>query len=218
MQSAEYRVQIAECRMQGDHGRWFSRLKVSLPVAFTAAMLSACGANRTADNAQCTSMAENIDASTSAATLVGEYVLTMVATTGAQQSSSESGELALMEHSEENRYFMAPDGSTEPGVTVPLYGTTTVVLDGVGAVKLGDLDSNDPMKPGVAVLEHRQGSSVPDIVLRLGSFANDRDITRFDGGFTALRVKWVRSSNFGGTWESGVTGVEASGYFCAVSR
>ena len=109
--------------------------------------------------------------------------------------------------------------SPEPGVIVPLYGTTTVALDRVGAVKLGDLESADPMKPGVMVMEHRaEQNSLPDIVLRFGSFANQRDITRFDGGFTALRVKWIQAGNFGGTWESGVTGPEAKGYFCAVRK
>jgi len=214
-------VQSTECRVQSSHSSRRLGVRAYWPLGVVAAIaLSACGANRTANNAECTAMEGNIVASTSAATLAGEYQLTLVATDGAQQSHSVSGELALVEHNDEDRYIRSPDGSPEPGVVVPLYGTTTVALDRVGAVKLGDLESTDPMKPGVAVMEHRseQGSSLPDIVLRFGSFANQRDITRFDGGFTALRVKWIRSGNFGGTWESGVTGPEAKGYFCAVRK
>jgi hypothetical protein len=213
-------VQSAECEVQSDHTRRRLRVLVSSILSVSAVvLLSACGANRTGSGAECTAIEDNIVVSTSAATLAGEYQLTLVATEGARQSGSESGDLTLLEHNDEDRYFRSTDGSPVPGVIVPLYGTTTVSLDRVGAVKLGDLESTDPMKPGVAVMEHRaEQGSLPDIVLRFGSFANQRDITRFDGGFTALRVKWIQSGNFGGTWESGVMGPEAKGYFCAMRK
>ena len=213
-------MQSRKCRVRNSHSNGLQRAWALWPLGITLAVtLSACGANRSGGNAECTVMEDNITAGTSMSNLAGEYQLTLVATEGAQQSHSVSGELALVEHNDEDRYIRSPDGSPEPGVVVPLYGTTTVSLDRVGAVKLGDLESTDPMKPGVAVMEHRaEQSSLPDIVLRFGSLANQRDITRFDGGFTALRVKWVRSGNFGGTWESGVMGPEAKGYFCAVRK
>jgi hypothetical protein len=51
--------------------------------------------------------------------------------------------------------------------------------------------------------------------LRLGSLANQLDLVRFDGGYTALHVRWVAPGGFGGDWSSGVRGPEAEGYFCA---
>jgi len=165
-------------------------------------------------------MEPNITASTRAEALAGDYRLVMVATAGAESSHTVTGELELVPHDAEARYMRRPDGSPEPGVQLPLYGTTDIALDRVGAVKLGDLGSTDPMRPGVVVLEQRapQGDSAPEITLRLGSLANQRDVTRFDGGYTALRVTWVASGRFGGTWQSGVTGPEARGHFCAFSN
>lgn len=162
-------------------------------------------------------MDPNLTADTHAEALAGEYRLVMVATAGAESSNTVEGQLELVAHEAAARSWMRPDGTAEPGVQVPLYGTTDIALDRVGAVKLGDLQSLDPMRPGVAVLEQRapRSDAVPAITLRLGSLANQRDVTRFDGGYTALRVTWVASGRFGGTWESGVTGPAASGHFCA---
>jgi hypothetical protein len=190
-------------------------------VAAGALLVAACGANR-ADTAapECTTMEPNLTAGTRAETLAGDYRLVMVATGGAQSSHAVTGELRLVPHDAEARYMRRPDGSPEPGLQLPLYGSADIALDRVGAVKLGDLGSTDPMRPGVVVLEQRvpQDGSAPDITLRLGSLANQRDVTRFDGGYTALRVRWVVNGRFGGTWESGVRGPEARGYFCAFSN
>ena len=186
-----------------------------------ALLAAACSANRNGGGAaECTAMEGNIVASTQAETLAGEYRLTMVATSGAESSHTVTGDLKLIPHEEDARNIRRPDGSAEPGVQVPLYGTTTIALTQVGAVPMGDLGSTDPMRPGVAVLEQRssQEANPPSITLRLGSLANQRDVTRFDGGYAALRVEWVASGRFGGSWESGVTGPEAAGYFCAFSR
>ncbi|UCG87268.1 MAG: hypothetical protein JSW71_01610 [Gemmatimonadota bacterium] len=195
-----------------------------LGIGFVAAgglLAVACGANRgDSDAPECTSMERNLTAGTQAETLVGEYRLVLVASSGAESSHTVAGELRLVPHDAEARYIRRPDGSPEPGLELPLYGTVDIVLDRVGAVKMGDLGSMDPMRPGVVVLEQRapQGDSAPEITLRLGSLANQRDVTRFDGGYTALRVTWVADGRFGGIWESGVMGPEAGGHFCAYSK
>jgi hypothetical protein len=52
-------------------------------------------------------------------------------------------------------------------------------------------------------------------MLRLGSVANRRDVVRFDGGYTALRVRELNADGFAGSWESGTRTPSARGYFCA---
>jgi len=41
-----------------------------------------------------------------------------------------------------------------------------------------------------------------DIMLRLGSEANQRERQRVDGGYTALRVRHLAPTGFSGTWGS----------------
>lgn len=104
------------------------------------------------------------------------------------------------------------------GNRMPLYGWTDLAIEHVGAVRMGDLSSTDSTKPGVAVLEQRSPVSLA-ITLRMGSEANRRGVTRFDGGYTALTVRAVSDGGFRGSWSSSVrSGLvvhEASGYFCA---
>jgi len=186
-----------------------------LPIAL---LVSACAGNHAGgEAAACSQMDPNISAATNAADLVGEYRLTLVATSGPENTHQVSGNLALLSSDSANREFRRPDGSVEPNVAMPLYGSTEVSLDPVGAVTMGDLSSVDPQRPGVAVLEHRESpADTPGITLRLGAQANQRDLVRFDGGYTALQVTWVASGSFGGTWHSGVSEETAAGYFCAM--
>jgi hypothetical protein len=144
----------------------------------------------------------------------------IVATEGTGVIARETGLLALFRHEVDARQIMRADGTPEPGVQIPLYGTAKLALETVGAVRLGDLESSDPTQPGVAVLEQRfsDADSPPNITLRFGSLANQRAVTRFDGGYMALRVGWVEPGAFGGTWESGVQGPSAGGHFCAFRR
>jgi hypothetical protein len=92
----------------------------------------------------------------------------------------------------------------------PLIGTATIDVESVGAVRMGDLSSTDPVRPGVAVIEQAGA-----VTLRLGADANRWGQTRFDGGFFALRVQATSEDGFSGTWSSGVTSAEAEGHFCA---
>ena len=86
------------------------------------------------------------------------------------------------------------EASPRPGDTAyayPFFGTLDADLISIGATAPGDIGSLDPMQPGVLVIERlADTSSKPGrILLRLGSLANRRDVVRFDGGYTVLRVR-----------------------------
>ncbi len=152
----------------------------------------------------------------SAKTWAGEYRLVMVATTGDSAGRSASGNMRLMVQSEELQ--VPPMGSADDGTRMPLYGTTDIDLAAILAVQVGALDSDDPVAPGVLVLGRpveRDGGTSTEITIRLGSDANIRGLTRFDGGYTALFVRQASTGGFAGNWASGVTGQLSSGHFCA---
>ena len=148
----------------------------------------------------------------------GEYRLTMVeqvdgAPDGAQTRTTE-GSLLLFNQIDTLRVFTGGAGDPIPGVTSPLFGTTDVNVEAVGAVRVGNLSSRNPASPGVLVIESETGAS-PSILLRLGSDANRRDLVRFDGGYTVLTVVEVGVESFSGIWSSGVRGPDSEGFFCA---
>lgn len=190
-----------------------------LAAATLAALVFAgCSANhsRTAsDVLACTEPTGALDAAATLEGRAGEYALTMIASGEVGQEAS--GRLSLHMQQGEFRQMPGVGGTMLADVTVPLYGTSNIDLDAVGAIKLGDLESDDPSSPGVLVLEQKTADA-NNITIRMGSFANQRGVVRFDGGFTALTVTTVGEGTFGGTWASGVQGPEASGYFCAVAR
>jgi hypothetical protein len=103
-------------------------------------------------------------------------------------------------------------------VVYAAFGTTDVDLPAVGAVKVGSTTSRDPTRPGVVVLERRtttEAGPATQITLRLGSEANRREVTRFDGGYTALYVREISGDRFAGEWASGVGRTQTRGHFCA---
>lgn len=139
------------------------------------------------------------DASLSA--MAGAYRLTL-ATSGTPPVSSE-GMLTLE---------VLPEALQELGrARTPLGGSTDVDVEAVGALRLGDLGSNDPAAPGVLVIE----TDGPSIILRLGSEPNRRDQVAFDGGYTVLTVHQIGADGFDGSWRSGSGVVVKEGYFCA---
>jgi len=140
----------------------------------------------------------------------GEYSLVLVATTGSAAGKKAEGRLSLGRVEGDLRYSQLPELPRDTSVRYPLAGTTTVDVAAVGAVNTGDMTSRDPMRPGVLVIE-RAGS----ITIRLGADANRRDVQRFDGGYTALRVQQLEKERIAGTWESGTARMHAGGYFCA---
>ena len=144
----------------------------------------------------------------------GEYTLGMVGGAEGEAAASIQGILILHQQSAELREFSGSDGGAIPGVVAPLFGTTDVGVEAVGALRVGDLSSADPSAPGVLVIESETAQG-PSILLRFGSDANRRDMVRFDGGFTVLEVREIRDDGFRGTWTSGARGTRAGGYFCA---
>ncbi len=140
----------------------------------------------------------------------GEYRLTMVEEVDGSPSRTVEGPLTLLPQVESLRQFTRSAGGSIPGVSSPLYGSTDVNVEDVGAVRVGSLSSEDPESPGVLVIESETGAS-PSILLRLGSDANRRDLIRFDGGYAVLTVVEITAESFSGTWSSGVRGPASEG-------
>jgi hypothetical protein len=129
-------------------------------------------------------------------------------------SRMTEGSLTLFVQGEALRPFAGAAGGPIPGVTSPLFGSTDVNVEGVGAVRVGSLSSQDPESPGVLVIESETGAS-PSILIRLGSDANRREVVRFDGGYAVLSVVEIASESFSGIWTSGSRGSSSEGFFCA---
>ena len=143
----------------------------------------------------------------------GEYHLTMVEEVDGTPNRTAQGSLVLLNQVEAFRQFSGGAGGTIPGVTSPLFGSTDVNVEAVGAVLIGSLSTDDPASPGVLVIESETGGS-PSILLRFGSDANRRTLVRFDGGYTVLTVVEITAESFSGTWSSGAGGPDSEGFFC----
>ena len=169
-----------------------------------AALLAACAARSARDMPECRPVSDTATHVVDVTRLAGDFRIVLVATR--PESASVSGELHLRPQEDSLRRVPSLAGSYQN----PLVGTATLDVEAVGAVRLGDLSSTDPTRPGVTVVE--QGGVV---TLRLGSEANRWGQTRFDGGYLALSVVAVSDDGFGGTWSSGITTTDAEGYFCA---
>lgn len=142
--------------------------------------------------------------------LEGEFRIRFVAPSANGDERAAAGTLKLFPN----------EASPRAGDTTyayPLFGTLDADLAAVGATAPGDIGSLDPMQPGVLVIQ-RLTDTPPKpgrLLLRLGSLANRRDVVRFDGGYTALRVRELTADGFAGNWESGSPMPTARGYFCA---
>ncbi|MGH7546308.1 MAG: hypothetical protein ACREKI_09015 [Gemmatimonadota bacterium] len=145
-----------------------------------------------------------------AAGLAGEYSLTLVAEQGPFAGRAVRGNLWLRPNPPEWTGIPSPAGGMRTDASAPLYGATDVDVEAVGALRLGDPTSPAPEAPGVLVVE-----SGEQVILRVGSEANRRDVQRFDGGYLALFVKRITPDGFAGGWASGLLGAQAEGYFCA---
>ena len=125
---------------------------------------------------------------------VGEYSLTMVATSGARKGNSATGSLALDGHA----------------------GHASIALDSVGAIAAGNIGSRDPNRPGVLLVRRPNDSSAAgDPMLRFGADANRSDSRPFDSAYLILLVDVSTATGFSGRWRSGVNTTLSSGYFCA---
>ncbi len=174
----------------------------------------------------CEPAADRLSAKATLSDRAGRYRLTLVANSGAADSGSTSGDsgsaahlvvsglLTLRQQAQQGQQTRTPEPPDDP--STPLYGFTDIDPRSVGAHRVGDPGSKDPSAPGVLVLEREEyGRRV--ITLRLGSQANRRDLVRYDGAYTVLRVKEIDKGGFAGSWRSG-GGLDLSvttGYFCA---
>jgi hypothetical protein len=149
--------------------------------------------------------------------IAGEYRLRLVATSGAKTGAATEGSLRLDPQTDSLRYRSRLGGGRDSTVLHPFYGAADVDLARIDAVSVGSTTSIDPMQPGVLVMQRRTAGGLPqgEIILRLGSDANRRDRQRFDGGYTALRVREIGPARLAGSWASGVKTERSAGYFCA---
>jgi hypothetical protein len=167
---------------------------------------------------ECVPPTTELPSTASSEGLGGEYRLRLVATSGAKSGSSTSGRLTLQRQTGELRYRARTGGATDTTVVHPFYGSSDVDLEAVGAVLVGSTTSVDSARPGVLMIERPPRPGQPpmaDIMLRLGSEANQRERQRVDGGYTALRVRRLTPTGFSGTWGSGINAEQPAGYFCA---
>ena len=166
---------------------------------------------------ECVAAHGELPATATLAAAAGTYRLILVNTRG-NGARSVTGTLRLEPNEPPLHLFTTARGVVDETVAVPLYGWVDVDLSAVDALEVGDVGSQDPLQPGVLVLEQRLGSTAPaSITLRLGSLANRRDGQgAIDGGYTALHVLRVEEAgSFAGTWASGVHGRRVEGHFCA---
>jgi hypothetical protein len=148
----------------------------------------------------------------------GEWDLVIVADEGSAAGTELNASLTLRTHESEMQRIVGFDGEPIPDASAPLYGSTDLDLEALGALRMGGLDSSDPAAPGVGVYETRAAdrSRPASIVLRLGSEANRREGAALDGGTSVLRVTRIAVDGFAGTWRSRVNAqTVAAGWFCA---
>lgn len=196
--------------------------------------------DETAIERACEPAADSLGTDATLSERAGRYRLILVADSGAtvsdeaDSSASNAGDVAgivvsglltLRHHDQQDQQGQqgqqprdpaSPDDPTTPNPTTPLYGFTDIDPALVGAHRVGDPGSKDPLAPGVLVIERAEyGRRV--ITLRLGSLANRSDLVRYDGAYTVLRVREINKGGFAGSWRSG-GGLDlsvATGYFCA---
>ena len=186
------------------------RIAAACAVLALAAAACATGGTQAASTPECAPVGPARMVGADAASLAGEYDLTLVAEKGPVAGRTVRGNLWLRPNAPEWTGIPSPAGGMRTDAHAPLYGATEVDVEAVGALRLGDPASPAPEAPGVLVVE-----SGEQIILRLGSEANRRDVQRFDGGYLALFVKRVQEDGFYGGWASGLLGAQAEGYFCA---
>jgi hypothetical protein len=187
-------------------------------LALTAGCARPPDGNGAAQVVACTERSGPLASEVRARDLAGSYRLALVATSGDSAGSRAEGQLTLAPNDSVHTVVrgMGTD-DPRPNVATPLYGWSDLAARSVGAVNTGSLRASDPDAPGVLVIEGRteETGAPPDIILRLGEYSNDRDRVLFDGGYTVLRVSWIESGAFGGSWESAAMNRgSARGYFC----
>ena len=152
------------------------------------------------------------------AAIAGDYSLTLVATSGERSGQVARGTAVLFENPDRLRRLIGASGNPMLGVVVPFYGTADIDVAEVGALPLGTTNSDDPLQPGVLVIQNSPDDTTRSLIMRLGSETNRRNAVPFDGGYTVLRVRHVGLDFILGSWASGTATEVAAGFFCAVRR
>lgn len=175
-------------------------------------LLAGCGGANAgqSDPQNCAPVVAAAETALDAGQLAGEFDVRLVASTGDKRGATAGGRLHLWPQDSAHRRLQLPDGTSSSTYSLPLAGTATADFAAVGAIVPGDPGSKDPESPGVLVIS-RPGQ----IMLRVGSEANRRDVRRFDGAYTVLRVQQITEQGFAGTWDSGVDMDRSGGHFCA---
>ena len=171
---------------------------------------------------RCEPSEQSLSADATLSDRAGRYRIMLVSDSTGTAHRVVSGLLTLRLQLQESDPTQKSDPTQESDSTsdpsTPLYGFTDIDPEAVGAHRVGDPGSRDPSAPGVLVLEREEyGRRV--ITLRLGSDANRRDVVRYDGAYTVLRVRKSDEDGFAGSWRSGSgSGLDLSvttGHFCA---
>ena len=153
------------------------------------------------------------------AALAGDYSLTLVATSGERSGQVARGTAMLFENPDRLRRLIGASGNPMLGVVVPFYGAADIDVAEVGALPLGTTNSDDPLQPGVLVIQNSpDDTTTRSLIMRLGSETNRRNAVPFDGAYTVLRVRHVGPDFILGSWASGTATEVAAGFFCAVRR
>ena len=165
---------------------------------------------------RCEPSEQSLSADATLSDRAGRYRIMLVPDSTSTAHRVVSGLLTLRLPTQESDPTQDSDPTSDP--STPLYGFTDIDPEAVGAHRVGDPGSKDPSAPGVLVLERKEyGRRV--ITLRLGSNANRRDVVRYDGAYTVLRVRKIDEDGFAGSWRSGSgSGMDlsvATGHFCA---
>ncbi|MGD0991476.1 MAG: hypothetical protein ABR998_03300 [Gemmatimonadales bacterium] len=193
-------------------GAW-SRPFAGAAFAAAVAAVGACGHPRAnpSPDAPCRPVETPLPSSASTALMRGDFVVTMVATTGSKAGRSVTGRLSLVP---QDSALQAVERATQP-----LRGTATIALETVGAERLGDLAATAPDAPGVAVYEQRAADGKPTVIVRFGNESNARGPQAFDAGHTTGYVRQITPDGFAGGWSSSAGSVfpprHADGFFCA---
>lgn len=189
------------------------RLRVCGMLALTCATLACAGRGRSGTaGVECRPSEGPFTATAPWDSLAGTWQLTLVAAAGPMAGHREEGALWLRTQDTALQRVDRPGPTT---VTVPVIGTTDIELEQVGAVRIGDVRSADPLQPGVAIWVSRASDGRVAAVMRIGQEAIRSNLLRFDGGYTALFLRQVSANVIRGGWASGVSTETVSGYFCA---
>lgn len=187
-----------------------------------AMLLAGCasGANSASPLPRCEpDLAEEIDRAV-LGSLAGDYRVSFTATTGDSAGVSAEAPLRLVAATGALRRPAVTGTFGRSDVLLPYYGTLDLDVADLGGVTAGSPVSPDSMTPGILFIQQNdpETGAPRSITLRVGSEANDRGLSRFDGAYFALRATHVTGEVLAGTWASGDRRELSSGFFCAFRR